>query len=66
MNTQGVLSRSLAHALNPPLGIILGNAPAARDLPDHDSPDLTEVQAIFPDIVNVTPVTLYVESEIKL
>lgn len=66
MNTQGVLSGSLAHALNPLLGIILGNAPAAQDLPDHDSPDLTEVQAIFPDIVNVPPVTQYVESGIKL
>jgi hypothetical protein len=66
VNTQGVLSGSLAHALNPPLGIILGNAPAAQDLPDHDFPDLTEARAIFPDIVNVTPVTLYVELGIKL
>jgi hypothetical protein len=66
VNTQEVLSGSQAHALNPPLAIILGNTPAAQDLPDHDSPDPSEVRAIFSDIVNVTPVTLYMESEIKL
>jgi C4-dicarboxylate-specific signal transduction histidine kinase len=51
VNTIGVLSGSLAHELNQPLGIILSNAQAAQELLAQDPPDLTEVQDILADIV---------------
>jgi two-component system, LuxR family, sensor kinase FixL len=51
VNTLGVLSGSLAHELNQPLGIILSNAQAAQELLQQDPPDLVEVQAILSDIV---------------
>ena len=51
VNTLGVLSGSLAHELNQPLGIILSNAQAAQDLLAQEPPDLAEVQSILSDIV---------------
>lgn len=46
-----VISGSLAHELNQPLGIILSNAQAAQRLLSQDQPDLREVSAILSDIV---------------
>ena len=51
VNTMSVLSGSLAHELNQPLGIILTNAQAAQDLLLQEPPDVTEVQSILTDIV---------------
>ena len=51
VNTMSVLSGSLAHELNQPLGIILSNAQAAQDLLLQEPPDVAEVQAILTDIV---------------
>lgn len=47
----GVLSASLAHELNQPLGIILANGQAAQRLLRRDPPDLAELTAILEDIV---------------
>jgi PAS domain S-box-containing protein len=51
VNTMSVLSGSLAHELNQPLGIILSNAQAAQEMLSQEPPDLAEVQAILSDIV---------------
>ncbi len=51
VNKLGVLSGSLAHELNQPLGIILSNAQAAQELLAQEPPDVSEVQAILTDIV---------------
>jgi nitrogen fixation negative regulator NifL len=51
VNTLGVLSGSLAHELNQPLGIILSNAEAAQELLAEDPPNVAEVQDILSDIV---------------
>jgi PAS domain S-box-containing protein len=51
VNTLGVLSGSLAHELNQPLGIILSNAQAAQELLQQEPPDVAEVQEILSDIV---------------
>ena len=51
VNTLGILSGSLAHELNQPLGIILSNAQAAQELLAMEPPDVAEVQAILSDIV---------------
>lgn len=48
----GVLSGSLAHELNQPLGIILSNAQAAQHLLSHERPDLDELREILADIVS--------------
>lgn len=47
----GVLSGSIAHELNQPLGIILTNAQAAQRLLRRGPPDLAELQAILDDII---------------
>jgi signal transduction histidine kinase len=46
----GVLSASIAHELNQPLGAILSNAEAAELLLDAKPPDLDEVREILADI----------------
>jgi C4-dicarboxylate-specific signal transduction histidine kinase len=51
VNALGVLSGSLAHELNQPLGIILSNAQAAQELLLQEPPEVAEVQAILADIV---------------
>lgn len=51
VSSLGLLSASLAHELNQPLGIILTNAQAAQRLLSRDEPDLDEVRAILDDIV---------------
>jgi two-component system, LuxR family, sensor kinase FixL len=51
VNTMSVLSGSLAHELNQPLGIILSNAQAAQEMLLQEPPDVAEVQAILSDIV---------------
>ena len=51
VHTLGELSGSLAHELNQPLGIILTNAQAARNLLERDPPDIAEVRDILADIV---------------
>jgi two-component system sensor kinase FixL len=51
VNTMSVLSGSLAHELNQPLGIILSNAQAAQEMLSQEPPDVAEVQAILSDIV---------------
>ena len=51
VNTLGALSASIAHELNQPLGIIMGNAQAAEALLKGESPDLAEAQALLADIV---------------
>jgi C4-dicarboxylate-specific signal transduction histidine kinase len=51
VNTVGVVSGSLGHELNQPLGIILSNAQAAQELLTQDPPNLAEVQEILTDIV---------------
>jgi PAS domain S-box-containing protein len=48
----GVLSGSLAHELNQPLGIILSNAQAAQRLLAREQPDLEEIRDILADIVS--------------
>jgi PAS domain S-box-containing protein len=52
ISTLGVLSGSLAHELNQPLGIILSNAEAAQFLLESDHPDLEVLSAILADIVS--------------
>ena len=51
VNTLSVLSGSLAHELNQPLGIILSNAQAAQELLLEESPNIVEVEEILSDIV---------------
>jgi two-component system, LuxR family, sensor kinase FixL len=51
VNTMSVLSGSLAHELNQPLGIILTNAQAAQEMLIQEPPDVAEVQSILTDIV---------------
>jgi two-component system, LuxR family, sensor kinase FixL len=51
VNTMSVLSGSLAHELNQPLGIILSNAQAAQEMLSQEPPDVAEVHAILSDIV---------------
>jgi C4-dicarboxylate-specific signal transduction histidine kinase len=51
VSSLGVLSGSLAHELNQPLGIILSNAQAAEYMLESDTPDLEELRAIIRDIV---------------
>jgi len=46
------LSGSLAHELGQPLGSILNNALAGQRFVSQDAPDLTELRAIFGDIVS--------------
>lgn len=46
----GVLSASLGHELNQPLGAVLSNAEAAELLLNADPPDLEKVKAILADI----------------
>ncbi|HEU4678095.1 MAG TPA: ATP-binding protein, partial [Terrimicrobiaceae bacterium] len=48
----GVLSGSLAHEINQPLGIILSNAQAAQRLLAREQPDLAELREILSDIVS--------------
>ena len=52
VSSLGVLSGSLAHELNQPLGIILSNAQAAEFLLESENPDLDELRAIIADIVS--------------
>jgi C4-dicarboxylate-specific signal transduction histidine kinase len=51
VNTMSVLSGSLAHELNQPLGIILTNAQAAQDMLLEEQPDIAEVQAALTSII---------------
>jgi signal transduction histidine kinase len=46
----GVLSASLGHELNQPLGAVLSNAEAAEALLDAHPPDIEKVKAILADI----------------
>jgi signal transduction histidine kinase len=46
----GVLSASLGHELNQPLGAVLSNAEAAELLLNSDPPDIEKVKAILADI----------------
>jgi PAS domain S-box-containing protein len=50
VTTLNMLSNSLAHELNQPLGAILRNAEAAEMFLQASSPDLEEVRAILSDI----------------
>ncbi len=47
----GLLSGSLAHEINQPLGIILANAQAAQRMLREANPDLAELREILEDIV---------------
>lgn len=49
--TANVLSSSIAHELNQPLGAILSNAEAAQILLDANPPDLAQIREILADIV---------------
>lgn len=49
--TAGVLSSSIAHELNQPLGAILSNTEAAQTLLNADPPDLRQIGEILADIV---------------
>ncbi|MBR0960060.1 sensor histidine kinase [Bradyrhizobium japonicum] len=51
VTTANVLSTSLAHELNQPLGAILSNTEAAQMLLKANPPDLAQVDAILSDIV---------------
>lgn len=48
----GLLSGSLAHEINQPLGIILANAQAAQRMLDQGNPNLAEMREILEDIVS--------------
>ncbi len=48
----GLLSGSLAHEINQPLGIILANAQAGQLMLDQGNPDLEEMREILDDIVS--------------
>ena len=52
VDTLGVLSGSLAHELNQPLGIILSNAQAAQRMLAQEHPDLGELRDILNDIIS--------------
>jgi PAS domain S-box-containing protein len=52
VSSLGVLSGSLAHELNQPLGIILSNAQAAEFLLETEHPDLDQLRAMIADIVS--------------
>lgn len=49
--TANVLSSSIAHELNQPLGAILSNTEAAQILLKSDPPDLTQIDDILGDII---------------
>lgn len=51
VTTANVLSSSIAHELNQPLGAILSNAEAAQMLLEANPPDLTQIREILGDIV---------------
>jgi C4-dicarboxylate-specific signal transduction histidine kinase len=51
VSSLGLLSGSLAHEINQPLGIILANAQAAQRMLRSESPDLQELRDILDDIV---------------
>jgi C4-dicarboxylate-specific signal transduction histidine kinase len=51
ITTANVLSSSIAHELNQPLGAILNNTEAAQMLLKAERPDLTQVGEILSDIV---------------
>ena len=51
VSSLGLLSGSLAHEINQPLGIILANAQAAQRMLRSESPDLPELRDILDDIV---------------
>ena len=51
VTTASVLSSSIAHELNQPLGAILGNTEAAQVLLKADPPDLGQIGEILSDIV---------------
>ncbi|MCB1078635.1 MAG: PAS domain-containing protein, partial [Verrucomicrobiae bacterium] len=52
VGTLGVISGSLAHELNQPLGIILSNAQAAQRMLAKQDPDWEEIGEILSDIVS--------------
>ncbi|MCB1090423.1 MAG: PAS domain-containing protein, partial [Verrucomicrobiae bacterium] len=52
VGTLGVISGSLAHELNQPLGIILSNAQAAQRMLSKQDPDWEEIGEILSDIVS--------------
>jgi signal transduction histidine kinase len=51
VTTANVLSSSIAHELNQPLGAILSNTEAAQMLLKVDPPDLTQISEILSDII---------------
>jgi signal transduction histidine kinase len=51
VSTANVLSSSIAHELNQPLGAILSNTEAAQMLLNAEPPDLAQVREILSDIV---------------
>jgi signal transduction histidine kinase len=51
VSTANVLSSSIAHELNQPLGAILSNTEAAQLLLKAESPDLAQINEILSDIV---------------
>jgi signal transduction histidine kinase len=51
VTTANVLSSSIAHELNQPLGAILSNTEAAQILLKADPPDLTQIGEILSDII---------------
>ena len=51
VTTANVLSSSIAHELNQPLGAILSNAEAAQMLLKANPPDLTQIGEIISDII---------------
>lgn len=51
VTTANVLSSSIAHELNQPLGAILSNTEAAQMLLESDPPDLGQIREILSDIV---------------
>jgi C4-dicarboxylate-specific signal transduction histidine kinase len=50
-STAGVLTASIAHEINQPLGSILTNAETAREILKSSSPDIVELNEIVDDIV---------------
>ncbi len=50
VSTLSALSGSLAHELNQPLTSILGNTSAGQSIASQQTPDLTELRAIFADV----------------
>jgi signal transduction histidine kinase len=51
VSTANVLSSSIAHELNQPLGAILSNTEAAQMLLNMETPDLAQIREILSDIV---------------